>query len=54
MVEALYGMGFPVDLARKALIKVKNAGVSAALDIILTINEESKESQEKPTNEVYY
>ena len=47
MIEALYNMGFPVDLAKKALIKVKNADLSLALDTILVIQEEESKNPAK-------
>jgi len=47
MIEALYNMGFPVDLAKKALIKIKNADLSMALDTILVIQEEESKNPNK-------
>lgn len=49
MVEALYNMGFPVELAKKALIKVKNADLSMALDTLLVIQEEESKNPNKGT-----
>ena len=37
MVETLYSMGFPLELAKKALITTKNAGVSNAIDAIIVL-----------------
>ena len=42
MVEALYNMGFSIELAKKALAASQNAGIAAALDKILVIQEEEK------------
>jgi hypothetical protein len=31
-------MGFPIDIAEKALIQVKNKGISEALDVVMELN----------------
>jgi hypothetical protein len=38
-------MGFPLELSKKGLIKVKNESVAAAVDAIMVLQEE--EQQEK-------
>jgi len=36
-------MGYPVDVAKKALLKTKNQGIIQALDIIQGLMEEEKQ-----------
>lgn len=40
-LDYLYRMGFPVDLAKKALIQCKNTSIDAAIDLIGTFQQES-------------
>jgi len=42
MVDTLINMGFPAELAKKALILTNNGGVAGALDKILQLQEEEK------------
>jgi hypothetical protein len=43
-------MGFPVELCKKGLIKVKNESVAAAVDIIMELQESELKKHPKPTN----
>ena len=42
MAEALYNMGFAIEVAKKALVLTKNSGIAAAVEKILTLQEEDK------------
>eukprot|EP01017_Pseudomicrothorax_dubius_P006493 TRINITY_DN11858_c0_g1_i1.p1 TRINITY_DN11858_c0_g1~~TRINITY_DN11858_c0_g1_i1.p1 ORF type:complete len:268 (-),score=82.21 TRINITY_DN11858_c0_g1_i1:34-837(-) len=44
LVEQLYNMGFPIELAKKALIACKNTGTAQALDILFTLQDEEKKN----------
>ena len=55
MVETLYSMGFPVNLAQKALAITKNAGIALAVEKIFALQEEekiAKTEKASPTKEV--
>jgi hypothetical protein len=43
-------MGFSIELSKKALIQTKNAGIAAAMDIILKLAEE--ENLKKPKKKI--
>ncbi len=47
IVEQLYGMGFPLEVAKKAAIKSKNQSVQHALDVVFEIQE--SHSAQQPT-----
>ena len=52
LLENLYLMGFPLNLAKKALIAVKNTSLDAAIENILVLqDEELKNSFKNPTKE---
>jgi hypothetical protein len=40
LLEMLYNMGFPLELAKKALIETKNGGLDVAIEKILLLQEE--------------
>jgi hypothetical protein len=51
-LDQLYLMGFPVNLAKKALIQVKNSSLDAAIEKLLILQEEEQKNALKvPTKE---
>ncbi len=47
MLQQLTAMGFALELSKKGLIKVKNQSAEAAIDIIMTLQEEENKKNPK-------
>lgn len=53
MLDQLYQMGFPIELAKKVLIEVKSASLDAALNAILKYTEETPKAKETGKSKIF-
>jgi hypothetical protein len=52
LTNQLIMMGFPAELVKKGLIKVKNESAAAAVDAIMELQEQTKKVEKKPEKKI--